>query len=299
MIPTSTTAGIHLGDLRLLFLAADLGGLTAAARKLALPKASASRNLQRLEQAVGHSLAHRNGRRFVLTEEGRSLIVETRHAVQSIDGAVHALRATGEALEGLLRIAAPYNFGRTVVAPLLPSFLKAHLGLRVSLQLSSRPVDLFADEADVAIRVGPSGSDRLIARALAREALVLCAAPNYLRANPVAQPRDLPRHAILDFRSGGASRELELFAGRRSERVRITPALASNEPDVLYQAARQGAGIAILPQSFVGRDLDTGDLVRIISTWSLASVDINAVYRADRGKSRNVRAFLDHLTRRR
>ncbi len=76
MIPKATTDGVHFRDLRLFTLAADLGGLTAAARKLGLPKASASRNLQRLEEAVGYQLAQRNGRRFVLTEEGRALLWE-------------------------------------------------------------------------------------------------------------------------------------------------------------------------------------------------------------------------------
>ncbi len=221
----------------------------------------------------------------------------TRGAIDSIDGAVESLRATGQALTGLLRIAAPYTFGRTIIAPALPRFLKAHTAMRVSLQLASRPVDLLADEADVAIRVGPLGSDRLIARLISREALVLCASPDYLRAHPLFAVGDLPRHLVMDFKSSGASRELELRHGRRSEKIRVTPVLSSNEPDVLHEAARQGAGIAVIPRAFVQSDLDGGSLVRVLPDWSLPTFDINAVYRAERGKSKAVRAFLDHLER--
>ncbi len=285
-----------MADLRLLAAAAELGGLAAAARQLGLPKASATRQLQRLEGVVGLPLAHRNGRKFSLSEAGRALLLEARPAVEAIDNAVSALRESEDALSGTLRIAAPYSIGCTAIADVLPDFMKAHPDVRVSLDLSSRTVDLLADEADVAIRVGAHGSDRLVVRHLFSERVILCAAPRYLvgTAGPTS-PKALVRHRLLDFRAGPGIRELELVRGGKSVTVRIAPVFISNDPEPVRRVAEAGGGIALMPRSFVEMALKTGALVEVLPGWALRGAKVNAVYRVERGRSRNVRAFVDHV----
>jgi len=50
-----------------------------------------------------------------------------------------------------------------------------------------------------------------------------------------------------------------------------------------------------MPRSYVEDALTSGALVEVFPGWSLRSSTINAVYRAERGRSRNVRAFVDHM----
>jgi DNA-binding transcriptional LysR family regulator len=296
MVSKATTVGPELSDLRLLATAADLGGLSAAARQLGIPKASATRQLQRLEGVVGRPLARRSGRRFSITEAGRALLLETRPAVEAIDNAVSALSESGDPLSGTLRIAAPFSIGCTVVADVLPSFMKAHPGVRVSLDLGSRVVDLLADEADIAVRVGAHGSDRLVVRPLFTERVILCATPRYLAgiAAPTS-PKALARHRLLDFRAASAMRELELTRGGKSVAVRITPVLTANDPEPLRRIAEAGGGIAVMPRSFVEDALAAGTLVEVLPGWSLRGGTINAVYRVERARSRHLHAFLDHM----
>jgi len=56
---------------------------------------------------------------------------------------------------------------------------------------------------------------------------------------------------------------------------------------------------ALSQQVALGRhDVDvltSGALVEVFPGWSLRSTTIDAVYRAERGRSRNVRAFVDHM----
>src|SRR5450432_2007242 len=158
MVTKSTTVSPEISDLRLLATAEELGGLSAAARQLGIPKASATRQLQRLEGVVGHPLACRNARRFSITEAGKALLREARPAIDAIDNAVSALRESGNALSGTLRIAGPASIGHTVLADVLPDFMRAHPDVRVSLDLGGRKVDLLADEADMAVRAGAHGS---------------------------------------------------------------------------------------------------------------------------------------------
>jgi LysR family transcriptional regulator, regulator for bpeEF and oprC len=238
MVTKATTVSPEISDLRLLATAEELGGLSAAARQLGIPKASATRQLQRLEGVVGRPLAHRSGRKFSITEAGRALLLEARPAVDAIDNVVSALRESGGALSGTLRIAAPASIGHTVLADVLPDFMRAHPDVRVSLDLGGRKVDLLADEADMAVRAGAHGSDRLVVRPLYTERVVLCAAPRYLAG--IAAPttaKALARYRLLDFRTAPATRELELRSGgkawscelRRSSQ-RTTPSHSGASP---------------------------------------------------------------------
>ncbi len=296
-VPISTTKDVSLTDLKLFARAHELGSLAAAARALNLPKASATRQLQRLESALGQRLLHRGGGRFAATEEGRELLLKLVEPIAAIDEALAALASPGAHLAGRLRIAAPYNFGRTTIAPRLPPFLARHPGVVVSLELSSRPVDLLADEADIAVRVGNPHGDRLVARRLATDRLLLCAAPSWLTAHPApSTPQDLAAHRLLDFRPEPLSGGFTLTgANGRTERIAAPVVLRSNEPDVLVQAARRCAGVALVPRSFAEADLKAGTLVALLERWELPTLDINALYAPGRRHSPRIRAFLDHL----
>jgi DNA-binding transcriptional LysR family regulator len=90
-------------------------------------------------------------------------------------------------------------------------------------------------------------------------------------------------------------RELELTRGGKSVAVRITPVLTANDPEPLRRIAEAGGGIAVMPRSFVEEALTAGALVEVLPEWSLRGGTINAVYRAERSRSRHVHAFLDHM----
>jgi LysR family transcriptional regulator, regulator for bpeEF and oprC len=224
------------------------------------------------------------------------LLPRVQRVLADLDEAVEGIRAQGGPLQGTLRIAAPYNFGRTIVGPLLPGFLAQHPALSVSLELGSGHVDLLKDQADVAIRIGAAGSDSLIARRLSSEEIIFCASASYLRRNP--QPErveELAEHRVLDFRIDPLAREIDAICDGMTRRVTVTPVLRSNEPDVLVRAARAGTGIAIVPVSFVADDLREGALLRILPQWGLPPHEVNALYAQGRGQSPKVRAFLDFL----
>jgi DNA-binding transcriptional LysR family regulator len=65
------------------------------------------------------------------------------------------------------------------VAPAIPSFLEKHPELIVSLSFTDDIVDLLAQQADVAIRMGTLPDSSLVARRLGQSRRVVCAAPSY------------------------------------------------------------------------------------------------------------------------
>ncbi len=143
-----------LAEYEILVRALEEGSLSAAARRLDLSPAMASRRLARLEDRLGVRLIERTSRRLAPTEAGR-LVYE--RALQLLDGVedLEALvsRRTTQA-RGLLRVTAPTSFGRRRLAPYLQPFLDAHPRLTLELNLTDAFVDLMAEDIDLAVRIG-------------------------------------------------------------------------------------------------------------------------------------------------
>jgi DNA-binding transcriptional LysR family regulator len=82
---------------------------------------------------------------------------------------------------GTLRVVATVAFGKAQLLPILPRFLEDHPEVRISLELTDRPVNPALDDVDVAIRFSEQVEDaNAIQRKLAPNRRVLCAAPNYV-----------------------------------------------------------------------------------------------------------------------
>ena len=289
-----TFSDVQLADVRIFVFASEKGSLAAAAIALGVPRASASRQLQRLESSLGRALLHRSAGRFALTEEGRTFLPSALRMLANMDQAVAELRSQDGPLRGLLRICAPYAFGRTQIAPCIAEFLAQHREVSITLDLGDLHVDLLADEADLALRLGDVIGESLIARLLTTEAVVLCAAPAYLSAN--GYPRqldDLAKHRLLTM--GGQASDLTIHHEGGAFTVPGQLALRANDPDVLRTAARERAGIALLPATYVAWDLRHGALVTVLNEVKLQPLAVNAVYAPGRRQSRTVRAFLDLL----
>src|SRR5689334_9417841 len=133
---------------------ADSGSLTAAARELGTSLPAVVRSLAGYEQALGVRLFHRTTRRITLTEEGRQHLERSRHVLSALEEAEAALGAQAAAPAGQLRITAPVLFGQMYVAPAVTRFVQRHPGLKCSLLLLDRVVNLLEEGLDLGIRIG-------------------------------------------------------------------------------------------------------------------------------------------------
>src|SRR5471032_2431871 len=112
----------NLGDIRLFVEAANLGGLSAAGRKLGLSPAAASARLVKLEATLNTRLFERTTRQLRLTDEGAMFLTHCQQALGALDDGQAALLAGNSVVSGKLRIAATSDFGRHVLSGWLDEF---------------------------------------------------------------------------------------------------------------------------------------------------------------------------------
>ena len=120
----------NLGDIRLFVEAANLGGLSAAGRKLGLSPAAASARLIKLESVLHTRLFERTTRHLRLTDEGRAYLAYCQQAVQALDDGQAFLQAGESVVRGKVRIS---DF-----APNFERFERGSRPPRISVAMCSR-----------------------------------------------------------------------------------------------------------------------------------------------------------------
>ena len=287
-----------LNDLKVFERVAALQSFSAAGRALRIPKSTVSRSVARLETQLGVRLIQRNTHSVRLTESGRALKKRCTEILMQVSEAIDYVSSMNTAPKGALKISAGIGFGYFVLSETLPTFLERNPGVDISLDLTSRSVDLVAEGFDVTIRMGNMPDSRLITTGLGMMQRYLCAAPSYLRRRGTPQSiQELKEHVTIEMpATSGVPRTWELYKNANEvEKVGVPPRLLVNDPGMIYRLVMNGAGIACIAGYLSAADIKAGRLVRLFPEWTLPPVEISLVYPSSRGLSPTVRAFVEHM----
>jgi len=272
---------------------------TLAAKKLGVSKAAVSMRVAALEAELKVRLLHRTTRKLSLTSEGAALYERCARIVLAADDAAAAAAGTGDAPRGVLKLNAPIAFAEDYLASPMAAYLERYPGVRIELTINDRAVDLVEDGIDMAIRITSRlHGGGLVAKKLATDRPVLCAAPDYLaRRGTPASAADLVQHSCLVYSLLRVSEEWR-FRERGSKEVvsvPVEPRFSAASGAVLRKAAVAGMGLAVLPRFMVVSELSAGRLVPLLDTLHAPSLGIYAVYPETRRVPGKVRAFVDLL----
>lgn len=272
----------------------ESGSFSAAARTLNQTPSAISRQIGMLEDRIGVRLLTRSQHGITLTEEGRVFHERCLVIAQDIADTETLVTEMNGPPRGTLRVAATVAFGKAQLLPILPEFLERYPDLRVSLELTDRPVDLSAGEIDVAIRFSEQvEAGDAIVRKLAPNRRVICAAPSYLaRHGTPTTAADLAAHNCLRLSTVSRWNEWDLGGEPMPP---LTGSFEANSADAIYHATLAGMGIARLSSYLVGEDLRAGRLVRVLPDYVQDGSSIVALYADRRHLAPKVRVFLDHL----
>src|SRR5690348_15733218 len=272
-------------DLRIFLTLAREGTLTTAAKALGVSHPTVARRVAVLEQQIGARLFERLPDRFVPTSAGEELLGDTEsmeRAALSIDRRSVGLTDT---VRGVVRLSAGEAMS-ALVARHLPALQKQLAEIEFELVASHTLANLSRREADLLIREQVPDLADIIARKLGRVAYAVYAAPAL--AVPRLSPAAMKQVPWVTFDDDHAYMPGRRWLLERLEGVR--PAVRGNNWLVLHEAARAGAGFAVLP-CYLG-DPDAG-LRRVggviaevfADQWLLVHRDLRALPR--------VRAVMD------
>jgi DNA-binding transcriptional LysR family regulator len=197
---------------------------------------------------------------------------------------------------GTLRITVPAVLSQSRLVDRISSFATSFPHVNLSLDFSDARRELIADGFDIAIRMGWLEDSSFIARTLFDVERWLVASATYL----ATQPQPLTPESLDDWDwlelAPVRHRKPEFRKGRRRVVLsRREPRASTNDANALYRLARQGAGLAIVPDFLAATDVATGDLCRVLPDWTVPAVTIYAVWPSNAPRDGLVRRFVTFL----
>lgn len=272
----------------------EAGSLSAAGRKLRMPLSTVSRKISELEAQIHARLLLRSTRGLALTDAGKTYFTACKRILEDVQEAERAAAGEYRAPTGELIITAPIAFGRLHVVPVLTKFLKTYPEVQARLVLGDRPLNLWEDHIDLAVRIGELPDSSLMATRVGTVRQVLCASPAYLKERGTPKtPQDLAAHDCVTFANPLTSDVWRFGSGQDQVVVPLRPRLAVNTAEATIDAAINGAGITRVLSYQIEKPLKAGALALVLKKFEPRPLPVSLLYANQRQLPIKLRAFLD------
>ncbi len=261
-----------LVSIRVFCLVAEMKSFAAAADRLGISPAMASKHVMQLERRLSTRLLNRTSRRVSLSETGALYFDQARQM-----------------------LSAPVWLANPAFVSLLADYRRRYPEVQLDFDLSGRLVNLVDEGFDLALRMTNQLDEGLIARPVAKVAFHMVASPAYLDRH--GRPRtvaELEGHALLKYAliPGNAFP----FKGAEGEQtVAFDVVLQTENETLLHLAAVEGMGISFLPKSLIAEDVAKRRLEMLPSDLLSFEGQLFAVYPSRKYLSAKVRTFIDFI----
>ncbi|MDP3843515.1 MAG: LysR substrate-binding domain-containing protein [Oxalobacteraceae bacterium] len=283
-------------DLRVFTVVVRKSSFSGAADELGVSAAYVSKRIRILETGLSTKLFHRTTRSVVITGDGERAYQWAQRILDDIDHLLQELSVTRQQPRGALRISSSFGFGRNIIGPAISLLVGRYPLLSVRFEVVDRIVDIASEGVDLDIRVGDQIAPHLIARRLASNHRVLCAAPDYLARR--GAPRtllELAQHDCLVIKERDHPFGVwKLHHGAQEHTVKVTGPLSTNHGEIAVQWAVDGRGVVLRSIWDVGPQLRSGQLVQVLPDYT-QEANIWAVYPSRLDNSAKVRVCVEFL----
>lgn len=274
----------RIEQLRIFCMAAESTNFRQAAIRMGISPQVVTRAVKELEASFGELLFHRNTRQVRITAFGERLMRRARESINALDDLfLDNNHSKDDALEGMVRIAAPGALTRTCLLPVFNRIAMQHPRITLDLRLSEVITDAVQDKIDIGIRIGFLRDSRYVARAVAKVAFFVCATPDLIARHGV--PRTLeelmqrPLSAMVDRNTG---RLWPWYFADEQQMTPRLPAFVTDDPDTEHRAVLDGVAFGQLPAYMAMPYLRSGALVTVLQELAPSPWDLY-VYRPQRG----------------
>ncbi|MBC8982363.1 LysR family transcriptional regulator [Pseudomonas lurida] len=272
---------IDFADLKVFLSIVRWGSFKLAAKELGLTPSALSHAIRRLEGRLGAKLLNRTSRAVSPTFLGVDLAQRLEDGFNKIGSALETFDAPGIGSLGEIRINVFADAANLLIAPALPEFARRCPGVRLTVVVDDKPIDIVAEGYDAGIRYGHHVPKDMIALPLSGpQRWVLVASPDYIQRNgaPVSI-EDLESHTCIQLLLGdNSSFRWELDDQGERRKIRVPGLITINDTATTISAAKAGLGIAYLLEARIAHELNAGTLRLILPQYALSEDPFHIYY---------------------
>jgi DNA-binding transcriptional LysR family regulator len=221
-----------------------------------------------------------------------------RPAFDQISGALEELNEERQRPVGRLRIwVSPA--ATIVILPVWQRYLSSYPEVELEIWADLSQVDSVASGFDAVI--GPKrwvSPDMVAVRVTGPIEVAFVGAPAYFAGRrPPRTPEDLASHSGIQYRLGakGPIAKWQFERNGKTRQIAVPGRLTVNTLELALRAALDGLGVARIPEELAAPFLRTGQLIRVLESWSAAAAGegLFLLYHGRRQVPIALRAFID------
>ena len=285
-----------LETLRLYCDIVRLQSFSRAAAVRQVSQSAASQAVQQLEAELGAQLIDRSKRPFSVTPEGRAYHEACRALIQGYDQAVAGVTAMRGQVSGTVRVAAIYSVGLHDMSRHVQRFSALHPQAKVRLDYlhPHKVVEAVReDEADLGILSYPQATRTIEVIPLREEPMVFVCPPGHrLARRGSVGGAELDGEAFVAF-----DRDLQIRKAidrvLKGQGIQVNVVMEFDNIETIKQAIVLGAGVGILPDPTVRREVANKSLVAVPVAFSGLVRPIGIIHRRGQRFNRAVIRFVD------
>lgn len=290
----------NINDLIALAAVAEERSFTRAAARLNVSQSALSHTIKGLEQRLGLRLLTRTTRSVAPTLEGEDLLATLNPCFEKIEARLQALNDARDQPTGTVRIVAVEYAIETILWPKLSPVLKKHPSVNIEFVMDYGYTDLAESQCDAGVRYGEQVSEGMIAMRIGPEERMVCVgAPEYFDVAGVPEtPQDLTDHRCINLRlsTHGALYAWEFEDPEGTEvRVKVKAQVCFNTINPVMRAAKDGHGLALIPERLAQPLLDEGQLRTCLDGFSPYFPGFHLYYPSRQRPSSAFQVVLDAL----
>lgn len=218
---------------------------TAAAQDLGLTQSTVSRLILTLEEQLGQPLFHRRRKRLYPTDAAVDYVSEVSRALNIVQHA--SMQIAVNPGGGGLSLATLPTFGTRWLAPRLGDFLTRHPGITLNFATRVPRFDFESESFDAVIFHGQPDWPQARHQKLFDECHVACASRGFLDRHPVSGAADVAALPLLHL-DNRPDAWAQWFTAQGVTAVPSGGGMTMDQFTMIIQAARQGLGVALLPE---------------------------------------------------
>ena len=264
-------ARVDFNNLKAFIAVARERSFTRAAAQIGVTQSALSHTIRALEERMGIRLLTRTTRGVSPTEAGERLLSNIGHLYDGIEYELSALSELREKPAGTIRLTSHDHAIDSIVWPRLQPLLRSYPDIKVELSVNYGLVDIVAERFDAGVRSGDRvAKDMIAVRIGPDQRMATVGAPSYLaRRAPPVMPQDLARHDCINLRlpTYGGLYAWEFAKDGKDVEVHVEGRLVLNTTGHMLQAAKDGYGLAYIPEDLAAAYIARGDLVPVLEDW--------------------------------
>lgn len=269
--------------------------LSRAAKQLGISTPKMTRQIQHLESRLEAKLLHRSTRDISLTEAGRLFHRQALEILCHYNSGVKAVQSLSETVSGTVKIGLPVSLSHLWIAPVLHEFCQEHPNVNIHIINGNHLLGLLKDDFDIVVHCGTLPDSSFYFKKICDWRKITCASPTYLeKSGTPSHPYDLKQHNCIDHYDN-KSRTWRYSIDGCEQEISIDGTVKINSSIALKTLAQSGLGIVCVPEFSIKKELDSGQLVRLLEPFYPKPFGMYAVYPSKDYMTKKVEAVLQYL----